>query len=66
MRCAHCTNDEEKDKSEISTGETQFTCPMHPEIVRNTLGACPKCGMNLVPKEEDIYSGTKANHCCGQ
>jgi Cu+-exporting ATPase len=26
-----------------------YTCPMHPEIVRNDPGACPKCGMALEP-----------------
>ena len=28
---------------------TQYTCPMHPEIVRIGPGSCPKCGMALVP-----------------
>ena len=27
----------------------QYTCPMHPEIVRMGPGACPKCGMALEP-----------------
>ncbi len=27
----------------------QYTCPMHPEIIRNEHGACPICGMNFVP-----------------
>ncbi len=27
-----------------------FTCSMHPEVVSNTPGECPKCGMHLVPK----------------
>lgn len=26
-----------------------FTCPMHPEITRSSPGACPICGMDLVP-----------------
>jgi Cu+-exporting ATPase len=30
---------------------TQYTCPMHPEIVRDEPGACPICGMDLVPME---------------
>ncbi|HEX5152825.1 MAG TPA: copper-translocating P-type ATPase [Parafilimonas sp.] len=29
--------------------EKQYTCPMHPEIVKDKPGNCPKCGMNLVP-----------------
>lgn len=28
-----------------------YTCPMHPEIVRNQPGSCPICGMDLVKKE---------------
>jgi FAD/FMN-containing dehydrogenase len=28
-----------------------WTCPMHPEIESATSGKCPKCGMDLVPKE---------------
>jgi P-type Cu+ transporter len=27
-----------------------YTCPMHPEVVRNQPGACPICGMALEPK----------------
>jgi P-type Cu+ transporter len=28
---------------------TKWTCPMHPEIVRDGPGACPICGMGLEP-----------------
>ena len=28
---------------------TQYTCPMHPEIIRDEPGACPICGMALEP-----------------
>ena len=28
---------------------TRYTCPMHPEIVRDAPGDCPKCGMALEP-----------------
>lgn len=27
-----------------------YTCPMHPQIIRNEPGQCPICGMNLVAK----------------
>src|SRR5574341_1270343 len=27
----------------------KYTCPMHPEIVQEGPGSCPKCGMALVP-----------------
>jgi Cu+-exporting ATPase len=29
--------------------KTQYTCPMHPEIVRDEPGECPICGMALEP-----------------
>ncbi len=28
---------------------TKYTCPMHPEIIRDKPGDCPKCGMTLKP-----------------
>jgi len=30
-----------------------WRCPMHPEIVREAPGKCPKCGMDLVPVREE-------------
>jgi len=34
-----------------AVGATQYTCPMHPEIVKDEPGSCPICGMDLVPME---------------
>jgi Cu+-exporting ATPase len=31
-------------------GVSEWTCPMHPEVVRSAPGACPICGMALEPK----------------
>ncbi len=36
-----------------SSGSTQYTCPMHQEVVQDEPGSCPTCGMDLVPKEAD-------------
>lgn len=30
---------------------TTYTCPMHPEVVADHPGKCPKCGMNLIVKK---------------
>jgi P-type Cu+ transporter len=30
-------------------GGTRWTCPMHPEIIRDAPGSCPICGMALEP-----------------
>lgn len=49
------TTDDMKDMDEQSHAnhsEQQkiYTCPMHPEIIRNEPGKCPICGMDLVEK----------------
>jgi Cu2+-exporting ATPase len=30
----------------------QYTCPMHPEVIKDKPGKCPKCGMDLVPVDK--------------
>lgn len=36
---------------------TQYTCPMHPEIVRDGPGDCPLCGMALEPMTPSLDDG---------
>jgi P-type Cu+ transporter len=36
--------------SELSLAAAEYTCPMHPEIVRPKPGSCPICGMALEPR----------------
>jgi P-type Cu+ transporter len=38
-----------KDRKKTVAADAQYTCPMHPEIVRDAPGACPICGMALEP-----------------
>jgi Cu+-exporting ATPase len=33
----------------VAPADAQYTCPMHPEIIRDAPGACPICGMALEP-----------------
>src|SRR5947199_5469436 len=34
-------------------GKQKYTCPMHPEVVMDHPGNCPKCGMKLVPLKRE-------------
>ncbi len=36
---------------------TQYTCSMHPEVVQDVPGTCPKCGMDLIPREAAVDDG---------
>jgi Cu+-exporting ATPase len=40
----------------LAATRTEYTCPMHPEIVRPNPGSCPICGMALEPR---TVSGTE-------
>ncbi len=44
-------------KAEEPASVSQYTCPMHPEILQDKPGACPKCGMaleSLIPVQPAI------------
>jgi len=53
----HYISGAHKKQSEDLPKGTQYTCPMHPEIIQDGPGDCPKCGMALepmgVPAEDD-------------
>ena len=69
----HCEGDKIYDKSgdcpvcgmdlveeiSLTSKSTQFTCPMHPEIMKDELGSCPICGMDLVALEADVSEEDK-------
>jgi hypothetical protein len=35
----------------VKPAKVQYTCPMHPEVLSDKPGKCPKCGMTLVKKQ---------------
>jgi len=40
-------------------GDAQYTCPMHPEIIKDEPGSCPICGMELMPLKADVSAEEK-------
>ena len=36
-------------RGKVATAGVQYTCPMHPQILRDAPGSCPICGMALEP-----------------
>ena len=44
-----------QDDEDKSSKKIQYTCSMHPEVVSDQPGKCPKCGMKLVKKEEETH-----------
>ncbi len=62
-RAPHGTHDAH-DTPRADTGPAvapgRYTCPMHPEVIGDAPGDCPKCGMTLVPVEDG--GGEHADH----
>ncbi|WP_426090894.1 heavy metal translocating P-type ATPase [Flavobacterium sp. DSR3-2] len=48
--CPVCGMDLVKE-AELASSKTMYTCPMHPEVIKEGPGSCPICGMDLVPME---------------
>ena len=57
--CPVCGMDLVEEQNLSSATVEQWTCPMHPEIVRDEAGSCPICGMDLVPMQPDLSSEEK-------
>jgi Cu(I)/Ag(I) efflux system membrane fusion protein len=50
---AACGNGEKDAKVAAKQQLQTYTCPMHPQVVKNEMGTCPICGMDLVPFEKN-------------
>src|SRR5216117_4121450 len=46
------TGEHEHDYDHAQEETQKYTCPMHPEVITDHPGNCPKCGMKLVPLAE--------------
>ncbi len=45
-------NEHDYDHEQEQEETQKYTCPMHPEVITDHPGNCPKCGMKLVPLAE--------------
>ncbi|WP_159018371.1 heavy metal translocating P-type ATPase [Algibacter sp. L3A6] len=57
--CPVCGMDLVEEQNLSNTTTAQWTCPMHPEVIKDEPGACPICGMDLVPLEADASAEDK-------
>ncbi|MCB4799352.1 MULTISPECIES: heavy metal translocating P-type ATPase [Flavobacteriaceae] len=57
--CPVCGMDLVEEQNLSTASSEQWTCPMHPEIIKDEAGACPKCGMDLVPMKADSSAEEK-------
>lgn len=57
--CPVCGMDLVEEQNLSATSKEQWTCPMHPEIVKDEAGSCPICGMDLVPMQPDLSAEEK-------
>ena len=48
-----CKDNKKESHSDHKQAKAIYTCPMHPQIIRNKPGNCPICGMALVKKESN-------------
>ncbi len=42
--------------------DQKYTCPMHPQVIKDEPGKCPICGMTLVPVVKKDQPDTSSNH----
>ncbi len=61
----------QKSKANVPASKTgaavlaNYTCPMHPHVVSDTMGKCPKCGMDLtLSKKEQMKKEVMKLYSC--
>ena len=57
--CPVCGMDLVEEQNMVAISSGQWTCPMHPEVIKDESGSCPICGMDLVPMEANTSEEDK-------
>ena len=50
---AACKSEVKETKAGVTAKKQTYTCPMHPQVIKEEMGTCPICGMDLVPFEKN-------------
>lgn len=56
----HAAHDETEHSTSVQGEKVQYTCSMHPFIIRDEPGLCPICGMQLTPVKAGATGGGQA------
>jgi len=54
--------DNKSKKTDTTMAHKVYTCSMHPEVISNKPGKCPKCGMDLVEKKDAMHGMDSSMH----
>jgi hypothetical protein len=54
--------DSKSKKADTAMMHKVYTCPMHPEVISDKPGKCPKCGMTLVEKKGAMRAMDSSMH----
>jgi len=54
----------DKPEQPSTGGVILYTCPMHPEVVQDHPGSCPKCGMALEPMPTSTAAESSSEYTC--
>ncbi|MDY7396776.1 heavy metal translocating P-type ATPase [Aureibaculum sp. 2210JD6-5] len=57
--CPVCGMDLVEEQNVSTSQKEQWTCPMHPEIVKDEAGSCSICGMDLILMQPDLSAEEK-------